>query len=172
MHIKAAAHAACDRRGMKDIRAVLADTIACASGGDWAGYRARFAALRDAIGRTRASAGDEVRRHLETLGAAAPEHDVVGCIAELQALSEALGAEALAALAAADAPPALDLRGLRPPEPIVRIFDALQRAPCVPLRVILPHEPVPLYRMLAEQGFSCSGEPTSDGGYELVIERA
>ncbi|MNC87662.1 hypothetical protein D3C83_34040 [compost metagenome] len=65
----------------------------------------------------------------------------------------------------------LDLRGLQPPEPIVRIFDALERAPGAPLRAILPHEPVPLYGLLRERGFSCSGAQRADGGFEVLIER-
>lgn len=67
---------------------------------------------------------------------------------------------------------ALDLRGLQPPEPMVRIMQALERAPHEPLRVILPHEPAPLYRMLAERGFRYSGTQRADGGYELLIEAA
>ena len=75
--------------------------------------------------------------------------------------------------AALRAPPApVDLRGLQPPEPIVRIFEALERAPGEPLRVILPHEPVPLYALLRERGFRYSGTPRADGGFEVLIERA
>jgi hypothetical protein len=170
MHIKAAARAACDGRGMTDIRSVLASTIACAGSGDWPGYRTQFTALREAIERTGAADEAAVRRHLETLGAAAPEHDVVGCIAELQALSDALGASALASDAGLDSPPALDLRGLRPPEPIMRILDALERAPDTPLRVILPHEPAPLYELLRQRGFRHSGRARAQGGFELLIE--
>ena len=74
---------------------------------------------------------------------------------------------------AAAAPlPAMDLRGLQPPEPIVRILQALERSPREPLRVILPHEPVPLYALLRERGFTCSGAQRPDGGYELLIERS
>ena len=66
----------------------------------------------------------------------------------------------------------LDLRGLQPPEPIVRIFDALERSPGSPLRAILPHEPVPLYALLRERGFRCAGTPRADGGFDLLIERS
>lgn len=170
MHIKVAAAGACDGPLMADIREVLASTIACANGGDWPGYHAQFAALREAIERTPASAEDEVRRHLEILGSAAPEHDVVGCVAQLQALSDALGADVLAAEAAAESPAAIDLRGLRPPEPIMRILDALERAPHEPLRVILPHEPAPLYDLLRQRGFRYSGHSRPQGGFELLIQ--
>jgi hypothetical protein len=155
---------------MRDIRAVLTSTIACASGGDWPGYRVQLAALREAIERTPACGDETVRRQLEILGAASPEHDVVGCVAELKALSDALGADALAAEAAVESPPAIDLRGLRPPEPIVRILDALERAPHEPLRVILPHEPAPLYDLLRQRGFRYSGHSRPQGGFELLIQ--
>jgi hypothetical protein len=54
----------------------------------------------------------------------------------------------------------------------VRIFEALERAPSEPLRAILPHEPVPLYALLRERGFTYSGVQRADGGYELLIERS
>jgi len=127
----------------------------------------------------------EIRRFLETLGAAAPEQDPAGCLAELDELGELMrshhGAELaldpqyasrrIAPLRLDDAPP-MDLRGLQPPEPIVRIFQALERGPGAPLRVILPHEPVPLYGLLRERGYSYAGAPRPDGGFEVLIERA
>ena len=54
----------------------------------------------------------------------------------------------------------------------MRIFQALERAPGAPLRVILPHEPVPLYALLRERGFDYSGLQRADGGYELLIGRS
>ncbi|MFL6572044.1 MAG: DUF2249 domain-containing protein [Burkholderiales bacterium] len=127
----------------------------------------------------------QLRRHLETLGAAAPEQDPAGCIAELGELAALLRAHHAAEMAldpqyalrpgprlVLNEPPAMDLRGLRPPEPIVRIFQALERSPGVPLRVILPHEPAPLYALLRERGFSCTGAPRADGGFEILIESA
>ena len=68
-------------------------------------------------------------------------------------------------------PPALDLRGLEPPQPIMRIFEALERDPATPLRVVLRHEPQPLYRLLSEHGFEWSGAHRADGGYELTIRK-
>jgi hypothetical protein len=126
----------------------------------------------------------QLRRHLETLGAAAPEHDPAGCIAELRELAVLLRSHHAAEMALdpqyaiRPAPPlvlqeaAMDLRGLRPPEPMARIFEALERSPGAPLRVILPHEPVPLYALLRERGFTCSGSPRPDGGFELLIEHS
>ena len=48
----------------------------------------------------------------------------------------------------------LDLRGLEPPEPLERILDALagMRADDC-LRVLLPHEPFPLYALLRPMGY-------------------
>ena len=124
-------------------------------------------------------------RHLETLGAAAPEHDPEGCLAELDQLAELLRTHHEAEMAldpgyssrpipplVSSEPRTMDLRGLQPPEPIVRIFQALERAPDAPLRVILPHEPVPLYTLLRDRGFGYSGRQRADGGYELLIGRS
>jgi hypothetical protein len=125
----------------------------------------------------------QLRRHLETLGAAAPEQDPTGCIAELHELAALLRSHHAAEMAldpqyavrpgprlVLDEPAAMDLRGLRPPEPIVRILQALERGTGAPLRVILPHEPVPLYALLRERGYSCTGSPRPDGGFEVLIE--
>jgi hypothetical protein len=129
----------------------------------------------------------ELRELLETLSAAAPQYDPEGCMAELERLRtlqsehhEREAAVCYPIAGGAAAPPEflsgpaapLDLRGLQPPEPIVRIFEALERAPRTPLRAILPHEPVPLYGLLRERGFSYSGSPRPDGGFEVLIERA
>jgi uncharacterized protein (DUF2249 family) len=128
----------------------------------------------------------QLRRHMEMLGAAAPERDPEGCIAALEELATLMDAHHDAEMALdpkyatrptpelrlAEAPTAMDLRGLQPPEPIVRIFQALERAPGAPLRVILPHEPVPLYSLLRERGYSYAGSPRADGGFEVLIERS
>ena len=127
----------------------------------------------------------QLRRHLETLGAAAPEQDPAGCIAELGELAALLRSHHAAEMAldpqyAIRPGPrivltevaAMDLRGLQPPEPMVRIFQALERNPGAPLRVILPHEPVPLYALLRERGFSYAGSARPDGSFEVLIEPA
>lgn len=136
----------------------------------------------------------EFRQQLDALNAAAPQHDPEGCIAELERLAEfqrAHHARELSACyahadrlalapppaprakpAAGDGPAPMDLRGLQPPEPIVRIFQALERAPHEPVRAILPHEPVPLYGLLRERGFGWAGTQRPDGGYELLIRKA
>ena len=152
----------------------LIEAAGCARRGDWPGYAAAFGSAREALLRNDACAQDElVRRHLEILGAAAPQLDPEGCIAELQALAGTLHerhAGEPVALREPGAEAALDLRGLQPPEPIWRILDALERAPRAGLRVILPHEPLPLYGLLRERGFRWSGRAREEGGYELYIE--
>jgi hypothetical protein len=132
------------------------------------------------------------RMQIEALGAAAPEHDPEGCIGELELLAAFQRAhhkrEMSACYAQADrltipppppmpeppgaqsSPQRLDLRGLQPPEPIVRIFEALERAPRTALCAILPHEPMPLYALLRERGYAFTGTPRADGGFEVLIE--
>lgn len=131
-----------------------------------------------------------MREILDALASVSPAHDPEGCGSELATLAAlfrqhreieegtmypAFGRALDAAPVRASAPaavPAIDLRGLEPPQPIVRIFEALKRAPGEPLRVVLPHEPHPLYGLLREQGFEWSGAPRTDGGFELTIRSA
>lgn len=73
-----------------------------------------------------------------------------------------------------DAPPEelfLDLRALEPPEPLLRIFAALDAAPGRRLRVRLNREPFPLYPMLHAGGWSHRTQSHADGGYEIFISR-
>lgn len=153
--------------------ALIDAALRAARAGDWAAYRVRFAALRDGCAAL-IEQHEELRQHFETLGAAAPQYDPEGCVTAFQALATLLRTRHAGSLRAwRPRPPApLDLRGLQPPEPIVRIFEALERAPGEPLRAILPHEPVPLYALLRERGFTYSGAQRADGSYELLIERS
>ena len=181
--------------------------VAAGSASRWPEYRRHFEALREGLTQhmafeeeavfpaleVRAAAAvrglredhAQIRRHLETLGAAAPEQDPDGCVAELHSLGGLLRAHheaetkldpqyvsrAAPSLARSDRS-AMDLRGLQPPEPIVRILHALEHGAGAPLRVILPHEPLPLYALLRERGYRYSGAPRADGGYEMLIERS
>jgi len=189
------------------IERTLDAVVAAGRAGRWPEYRRHFGALRESLAQhmafeeealfpvleqgaaaaVRALRADhaQLRRHLETLGAAVPEQDPAGCLAELADLAALLRSHHDAEMALdpqyASRPmpplvpedlPAMDLRGLQPPEPIVRIFHALERGPGTPLRVILPHEPVPLYGLLRERGYSYSGAPRADGGFEVLIERS
>ncbi len=45
----------------------------------------------------------------------------------------------------------MDLRGLTPPEPMIRILSALGDDE---IEATLPHQPVPLYAMLEERGYA------------------
>ena len=181
--------------------------IAAGRAGRWAEYRLHFGALREGLMQHMAfehealypileqgaaaavkKLRDEhssLRSRLEMLGAAAPEQDPEGCLAELDELAALLRSHHAAQMALdpqyatrpvpqleLSDPPPMDLRGLQPPEPIVRIFQALERDPGAPLRVILPHEPVPLYALLRERGFAWSGSVRADGSYELSISKA
>jgi len=130
-----------------------------------------------------------MREILDALAAVSPAHDPEGCRAELgtfgllyrqhKETEEKLMYPAFARTLdvmptrkpVASAFPLLDLRGLEPPQPIVRILEALERAPDEPLRVVLPHEPYPLYGLLRERGFDWSGAPRADGGFEILIRR-
>ena len=196
----------------------LAATISAAKRGDWATYLARFLALRDELLAHMSYEDDELfpflekqglgsselavlrddhvqfRELLEALGAASPQHDPEGCIAELEHLASfqlshhereqaacyghadqpgiAPPPPPAAHEGPAEGPPPMDLRGLQPPEPIVRIFQALERSPNEPVRAILPHEPVPLYGLLRERGFGWAGTQRTDGGFELLIRKA
>jgi uncharacterized protein (DUF2249 family) len=155
-------------------QALIDAALRAARAGDWAAYRLRFAALRGGCAEL-IEQHEALRQQFDTLGAADPAHDPEGCVAAFEALAAQLRARHAGALRAWRAPPperAMDLRGLQPPEPIVRIFEALERSPGEPLRAILPHEPVPLYALLRERGFRYSGAQRADGGFELLIERS
>jgi hypothetical protein len=183
----------------------LEAVVAAGRAGRWPEYRLHFATLREGLAQhmtfeeeavfpalelraapaVKALRQDhaQLRRHLETLGAAVPEQDPAGCLAELEELAALLESHHNAELAldphyasrqtpplVLDHSPAIDLRGLPPPEPIVRIFQALERG-VSPLRVILPHEPLPLYGLLRERGYSYTSAARADGGFEVVIFR-
>ena len=154
---------------MATIAQLLDETMRTARASQWSAYRLRFGALCAALSERLEPADEDLRMRLDVLSAAAPEHDPQGYLSELEQLLAALQEKGLSKSEAVAPEPALDLRGLQPPEPIVRIFQALERAPREPLRVILPHEPVPLYGLLRERGFSWSGAPRPDGSYELLI---
>lgn len=66
----------------------------------------------------------------------------------------------------------LDLRALEPPEPLLRIFAALDAAPGRRLRVRLNREPFPLYPMLHAGGWSHRTRAHLEGGYEILIFRS
>lgn len=140
-----------------------------------------------------------MRTLLARLAAAAPAVDPDGCRAELESLERALRRHAAqeegmlyrtcAKLPAAHAealregmqrlaaPPdeallELDVRGLEPPAPMMRIMQALARSPHEPLRVRIHREPLPLYELLVERGFEWRTTPLEDGSFEVLIRRS
>ena len=65
----------------------------------------------------------------------------------------------------------LDLRGLEPPEPLLRVFAALDAAPELPLRIRMQREPFPLYAMLQAGGWTRRTVARDDGSFEIRISR-
>jgi len=72
-----------------------------------------------------------------------------------------------------DAEYVLDLRGLEPPEPLERTLEALDTlAPGSRLRILVPHEPFPLYAILDRHGYRWQSEALPDGGFAVLIWQA
>ncbi|MDP2265634.1 MAG: DUF2249 domain-containing protein [Thiobacillus sp.] len=66
----------------------------------------------------------------------------------------------------------LDVRGLEPPEPLVKVMDALETLPPGDrLRMVHDREPYPLYGILQEDGYQYRTETFADGRVEIVIWR-
>ncbi len=64
----------------------------------------------------------------------------------------------------------LDLRGLEPPEPLERVLTALSTLrPDQRLVLLIPREPVPLYRILARNGYVHSTLLRNDGLFEVTV---
>lgn len=64
----------------------------------------------------------------------------------------------------------LDVRGLEPPEPLVKVMDALETLPPGDrLRMVHDREPYPLYGILQEDGYQYRTETFADGRVEIVI---
>lgn len=66
-----------------------------------------------------------------------------------------------------------DARGLEPPEPLVRILDALTRLPSnAELRAHTDRRPMHLYAQLEQRGFVALSEQQADGSYVTSIRHA
>ena len=66
----------------------------------------------------------------------------------------------------------LDLRGLTPPEPMVRILSALAALGVNDeIEAILPHPPVPLYGLLQERGAVWETVADEPGRFVLLIKK-
>ncbi|MYM72328.1 DUF2249 domain-containing protein [Duganella sp. FT134W] len=64
----------------------------------------------------------------------------------------------------------LDVGGLEPPEPMVRILEALDTlGPDEQLRVLIDREPVPLYSILQRNGYGHRTTAQQDHRYEVLI---
>lgn len=67
----------------------------------------------------------------------------------------------------------LDARGLEPPQPMVRILEALAGLPTgAVLRARTDRRPMHLYPLLAERGFLAKTQEQSDGSFLTLIRRA
>lgn len=64
----------------------------------------------------------------------------------------------------------IDVSGLEPPEPMVRVLEALDLlAADGRLRVLIDRQPVPLYQILQRNGYSHLTSARDDGRYEVLI---
>jgi TusA-related sulfurtransferase len=66
----------------------------------------------------------------------------------------------------------LDVRGMQPPEPIERVLDAIDDfVPGDRLKLIIDCHPVPLFRILDQNGFAHLDAPGAESVYEIAIWR-
>ena len=66
----------------------------------------------------------------------------------------------------------LDLRGLIPPEPMVRILSALAALGVAEeIEAILPHPPAPLYNLLQERGAVWETLSDEPGRFVLLVKK-
>ena len=64
----------------------------------------------------------------------------------------------------------IDARGLQPPEPFERVIDALVELPLgEELKLVIPVEPLPLYRFLRNNRYTFKTAQIAEGHYEVVI---
>lgn len=64
----------------------------------------------------------------------------------------------------------LDARGLEPPEPLVRVLEALDTLSAGDrLRVKFDRQPQPLYRILARNGYAYDEKPGAESLFEITI---
>jgi TusA-related sulfurtransferase len=67
----------------------------------------------------------------------------------------------------------VDARGLEPPQPMLRILEALAAlAAGATLRARTDRRPMHLYPLLAERGFTAETEEQTDGSFVTHIRRA
>lgn len=67
----------------------------------------------------------------------------------------------------------IDNRGLQPPDPMVRILEALEKLPAGDqVLALMDREPMMLYPELERRGFTWTFEEGDVDGHRLTIERA
>lgn len=67
----------------------------------------------------------------------------------------------------------IDGHGLEPPEPMQRVFAALDAAqPGQTVRLLLPREPFPLYPLLAQRGWRHQTTREGEDRYTILIRPA
>jgi len=67
-------------------------------------------------------------------------------------------------------PHIIDGREMEPPQPFEAVMAALATlAPDASVLLILPREPFPLFRVLANSGFAWRTERAADGSFEITI---
>jgi uncharacterized protein (DUF2249 family) len=64
----------------------------------------------------------------------------------------------------------LDVRGLMPPEPLERVLDALSTMKKgQKLRMLIDREPLPLYRILQNNGYAYEAQQLPNHMFEILI---
>jgi TusA-related sulfurtransferase len=64
----------------------------------------------------------------------------------------------------------LDVRGLEPPEPLVRVMEALETLPAGErLLLKIDCRPLPLYRILERNGYAYEERPGDDSLFAIMI---
>jgi uncharacterized protein (DUF2249 family) len=67
----------------------------------------------------------------------------------------------------------LDARGLEPPQPMVKVLEAITQLPAgARLRARTDRRPMHLYAQLEQRGFRATSEEQADGSFITLIERA
>jgi len=66
----------------------------------------------------------------------------------------------------------IDVRGLEPPEPLIRILNALESLPAgVTLRARTDREPCHLFGEATQRGFSAKSSEQAEGGWITLLTR-
>lgn len=66
----------------------------------------------------------------------------------------------------------LDVRGLEPPEPMMRILEAIGKLPANALLLVHHHgEPVPLYEKPVHRGFEATATKVNEQYYKIMIQK-